>query len=102
MEFSKDQYFNFIEKNIGELIQIIIKEKCDKGDGALFIGYNNDTKQIDCAYIPLSEEFFPAELREIYINLHKENPSTVIYINLEIDKKNEIIQYDLDKRNIKV
>jgi hypothetical protein len=89
----------FVSNNLDNLIKIIIPERKDKGFGALFIVYNEETKKIDCRYIELGNEFFQPELRLPFKKFEEENPNSIIYFVLCNEGNCEILQIDLDNRN---
>ena len=89
----------FVNNNIDDLIKITITERKDKGFGAIFILYNENTNKIDCRYIELGNEYFQPELRQPFKKFAEENPSSIIYFVLCNESNCEIIQIDLDNRN---
>tara|TARA_B100001093_G_C26275662_1_gene778856 strand:- start:182 stop:478 length:297 start_codon:yes stop_codon:yes gene_type:complete len=89
----------FVSNNLDNLVKISIPERTDKGFGALFIVYNEDTEKIDCRYIELGNEFFQPELRLTFKKFEEENPNSVIYFVLCNKDTCEILQIDLDNRN---
>ena len=90
-------YQLFIKNNLHELIQITIVERKDKGPGAIFLNYNEETKQLDCRYYPLGDKCFPDVYRELYISLFDKNPSSVIYFHYYYNNSDNIAEYDLNK-----
>jgi hypothetical protein len=94
---------SFFDNNIQSLVQISITERKDKGFGAIFIDYNEETKKVDCRYLPLDSEVFPEELREQFSHFNETNKTSIIYFIytkiVEEDKMGlEIIQLDLESR----
>jgi len=90
-------YQLFIKNNLHELIQITIIERKDKGPGAIFLNYNEETKHLDCRYYPLGDKCFPDVYRELYISLFDKNPSSVIYFHYYYNNSDNIAEYDLNK-----
>jgi hypothetical protein len=92
---------SFFDNNIQSLVQISITERKDKGFGAIFIDYNEETKKVDCRYLPIHSEHFPEQLREQFSHFNENNKKSIIYFVytkiVEEDKLGlEIIQMDLE------
>ena len=82
---------NFCNNNIDSLIQITIKERKDKGFGALFMEVNHEKNNVDCRFINRETAYNTPGFKEIYDNLDelkKSNSKAHLIISDKIIEEN--------------
>ena len=96
---------NFCSNNMDSLIQITIKERKDKGFGALFLEVNHEKNNVDCRFIDRETAYNTPGFKEIYDNLQRNNrPSVAFFVLVVFNKEKEtseiqILNIDLDKKS---
>ena len=93
-----DKYFNIIQNRLDKLIQISIKERQEHGMGALFLDFTK-TDNMDCKYIALHWEQFPANLREHHSERMATVPTSIIFFYLYDNENSAMLEVDLDKNS---
>tara|TARA_Y100000022_G_scaffold33798_1_gene27061 strand:- start:14 stop:340 length:327 start_codon:yes stop_codon:yes gene_type:complete len=94
---------NFFNNNIDSLIQITIKERKDKGFGALFMEVNHEKNNVDCRFINRETAYNTPGFKEIYDNLQSNHrPSVAFFVLVVFNKEKDtseiqILNIDLDK-----
>ena len=94
---------NFCNNTMDSLIQITIKERKDKGFGALFLEVNHEKNNVDCRFIDKETAYNTPGFKEIYDNLQRNNPPSVAFFVLVVFNKEketseiQILNIDLDK-----
>ena len=94
---------NFFNNNIDSLIQITIKERKDKGFGALFMEVNHEKNNVDCRFINRETAYNTPGFKEIYDNLQSNHrPSVAFFVLVVFNKEKDtseiqILNIDLDE-----
>lgn len=85
-------YIEFIDANKQNLLELSYHNafNLQQGLGALYLNINNDTKQMDCSYLPIDNTVLPKNIKEEILKLRNvkkddfyiffaENDKTTIY-----------------------
>jgi len=91
-------YINQVNQHIENLVKISITERQQNGLGISFLDFSK-TNSMDCRYVGLSNQDFPAIVRERYLDIMTSVPNSVLFF-LIYDGENELLyQVDLDKNS---
>jgi len=93
-----EKYINVVNNRIDDLIKITISERKQHGIGISFLDFC-DPERMDFRYVAVSNEIFPQEVREKYLERMMSVPNSIIFF-LIYDGNDELFyEVDLDKNS---
>ena len=92
----------FLDQKKDEIIQVIITERKNNGNGVFYVYFLPSLSKVDCCYIPFHSESFPNNYKKHYLDRIEEVPSSVLFLQFldETDKTEVLFELDLDHRNV--
>jgi len=93
-----ERYLTIVNNKIDELVKITINERKQHGLGVSFLDFS-DVEKMDFRYVAVSNELFPLEVREKYLERMTSVPKSIIFFLLYDNKDELLYEVDLDKNS---
>ena len=91
-------YLNQVNNNLEDLIKISINERKQNGIGVSFLDFT-EANCMDCRYVGLHNELFPATVRERYQDRILGVPNSILFFLIYDGKEEVFYEVDLDKNS---
>ena len=93
-----EKYLTVVNNKIDDLLKITINERKQHGIGVSFLDFS-ETDRMDFRYVSISNELFPTEVKQKYLERMMSVPNSIVFFLLYDGKDELFYEVDLDKNS---